>query len=101
MFLFSANFGAMDRLADDKSNTFRKCRIIAFAAPCAVAVLYALFIFSTELPIMAQVVSAVTTLLAMRAICIVAIGYGICLVKKRPKLFRCGAFAHFSCNKQN
>ena len=67
MFLFSANFGAMDRLADDKSNTFRKYRIIAFAAPCAVAVLYALFIFSTELPIMAQVVSAVTTVLAMHA----------------------------------
>lgn len=29
----------------------------------------------------------------MHAICTVAIGYGICLVKKRPKLFRCGTFA--------
>ena len=67
MFLFSANFGAMDRIADDKSKAFRKYRIIALAAPCAVAVLYALFIFSTELPIMAQVVSAVTTVLAMHA----------------------------------
>ena len=65
MFLFSANFGAMDRLADDRSKAFRKYRITAFAAPCAVAVLYALFIFSTELPIMAQIVSAVTTVLAM------------------------------------
>ena len=29
----------------------------------------------------------------MHAICTVSIGYGICLVKKRPKLFRCGTFA--------
>ena len=29
----------------------------------------------------------------MHAICTVAVGYGICLVKKRPKLFRCGTFA--------
>ena len=29
----------------------------------------------------------------MHAICTVTIGYGICLTKKRPKLFRCGTFA--------
>ena len=29
----------------------------------------------------------------MHAICSVVVGYGICLVKKRPKLFRCGTFA--------
>ena len=29
----------------------------------------------------------------MHAICTVAVGYGICLVKKRPKLFHCGTFA--------
>jgi len=29
----------------------------------------------------------------MHAICTVAVGYGICLVKKRPKLFRSGTFA--------
>ena len=29
----------------------------------------------------------------MHAVCTVAVGYGICLVKKRPKLFRCGTFA--------
>ena len=67
MFLLSANFGAMDRIADDKSKALRKYRIISFAAPCAVAVLYALFIFSTELPLMAQIVSAVTTVVAMHA----------------------------------
>ena len=67
MFLFSANFGAMDRIADDKSKAFRKYRIIALVAPCAVAVLYALFIFGTELPLMAQIVSAVTAVLAMHA----------------------------------
>ena len=29
----------------------------------------------------------------MHAICTVAVGYGICLVKKKPKLFHCGIFA--------
>lgn len=29
----------------------------------------------------------------MHAVCTVAVGYGICLVKKRPKLFHCGTFA--------
>ena len=29
----------------------------------------------------------------MHAICTVAVGYGICLVKKKPKLFYCGIFA--------
>ena len=67
MFLFSANFGAMDRIADDKSKAFRKYRITAFAAPCVAAILYALFVFSTDLPIMAQIVSAVTAALAMHA----------------------------------
>ena len=67
MFLFSANFGAMDRIADDKSKALGKYRIIALAAPAAVAALYALFIFSTELPLMAQIVSAVTALIAMHA----------------------------------
>ena len=67
LFLFSANYGAMDRIADDKSKAFRKYRIIGLAAPCVVAVLYAFFIFSTELPVMAQIVSVVTVVLAMNA----------------------------------
>lgn len=29
----------------------------------------------------------------MHSVCTVAVGYGICLVKKRPKLFHCGTFA--------
>ena len=29
----------------------------------------------------------------MHAVCTVTLGYGICLVKKRPKLFHCGTFA--------
>ena len=29
----------------------------------------------------------------MHAVCTVSVGYGICLVKKRPKLFHCGTFA--------
>ena len=67
LFLFSANFGAMDSLADDRSKAFRKYRIIPFAAPAAAAVLYVLFLFGTSLPTYAQIVSAVITILVMHA----------------------------------
>lgn len=67
MFLFSVNFGAMDSLADDRSKTFRKYRIISFAAPVVAAGLYILFLFLTDLPIFARVVSAVITVFVMQA----------------------------------
>ena len=66
-FLFSANFGAMDSLADDRSRAFRKYRWIAFAAPAVVALLYVLLLFTTDLPIFAKVVAALVTLFAMQA----------------------------------
>ena len=40
LFFFSANFGQMDSIVDDGSPKFRKTRIIALAAPLAVAVIW-------------------------------------------------------------
>ena len=40
LFLFTANFGQMDGLLDDRTPAFKKCRYVAIAAPIAAALLY-------------------------------------------------------------
>ena len=40
LFLFSSNFGQMDSIVDDGSAQFRKTRLIALAAPAAVAAMW-------------------------------------------------------------
>ena len=40
LFLFTANFGQMDGLLDDRTHTFKKFRYLALLAPVAVALLY-------------------------------------------------------------
>ena len=40
LFLFTANFGQMDGLLDDRTPTFKKFRYLALLAPAAVALLY-------------------------------------------------------------
>ena len=67
LFLFSANFGAMDSLADDKSKRFLKYRLIALAAPVAALAWYILFILLTDLPRSVKVASALVTLFVMHA----------------------------------
>ena len=67
LFLFSANFGAMDSLADDKSKKFLKYRLIAISAPAAALILYILFILFTELPKSVKIASALVTLFVMAA----------------------------------
>ena len=67
MFLFSANYGAMDSLADDKSKAFLKYRLIALAAPVLAAAAYILFILGTGLSAVARIFSAVITVLVMHA----------------------------------
>lgn len=60
MFLFSANFGQMDSLVDDKTKTFRKTRIISFAAPLLILLIYLFFFMkvqSAELKIVYSVVT--------------------------------------------
>ena len=48
MFLFSANYGQMDRLVDDKSARFRKTRIISTISSIAITLLYVLFYITAE-----------------------------------------------------
>lgn len=67
LFLFSANFGTMDSLADDKSKKYIKYRIISFAAPVTALVLYILFILLTDLPESVKIASALVTLFVMHA----------------------------------
>ena len=57
LFLFAANFGAMDSLVDDGSKTLRKYRVIPLAAPLIfVAVYLALFIFADQ-PTLTRVIA--------------------------------------------
>ena len=67
LFLFSANFGAMDSLADDKSRSFIKYRLISLVAPVAALVLYILFVGLTDLPRSVKIASALVTVFVMQA----------------------------------
>ena len=67
MFLYSANYGAMDSLADDGTRKFLKYRLISIAAPVAALGLYVLFIFYTELPRSVKIASALVTIFVMHA----------------------------------
>ena len=67
LFLFSANFGAMDSLADDKTAKFKKYRIISFSAPVAALILYIFFIWFTDLPKSVKIASALVTVFVMLA----------------------------------
>lgn len=67
LFLFSANFGAMDSLADDKSRSLIKYRLISFVAPVAALVLYILFVGLTDLPRSVKIASALVTVFVMQA----------------------------------
>ena len=67
LFLFSANFGTMDSLADDKSGEFIKYRLIALVAPVAALVLYILFVGLTDLPRSVKIASALVTIFVMQA----------------------------------
>ena len=61
LFLFSANFGAMDSLADDGSKEFTKYRIIPLLAPIPATMIYVVFLLIPDFPILVKVVSAVIT----------------------------------------
>jgi len=67
MFFFSANFGAMDSLADDGSKQFLKYRLISLAAPVTLAVIYLAFILFGEASVLAKITGAVITVFAMQA----------------------------------
>ena len=67
VFLFSANFGAMDSLADDGSVTFKKYRLISLAAPVTALAMYVFLLFVAQLPVFAISVSAFITFFAAQA----------------------------------
>ena len=59
LFLFSANFGVMDSLADDGSKAFMKYRLIPLGAPVLVTGLYVGFILTGDFPAFQKVVAGV------------------------------------------
>ena len=67
IFLFSANFGLMDSLADDKSKEYLKYRIIPIAAPAVMAAVYAAVILFAQTPLLMKIVGGVITLAASGA----------------------------------
>lgn len=65
LFFFSANFGLMDSLADDRSNMYKKYRIIPIIAPLTAAALYVAFILFYDMLLFAKIMSGVLTLFVM------------------------------------
>ena len=59
LFLFSANFGVMDSLADDGSKAFMKYRLIPLAAPILITGLYAGLILPGDFLAFVKIVSGV------------------------------------------
>ena len=67
VFLFSANFGVMDSLADDGSPDFRKYRILPLALPAAEIALYVIFFLLGEFSVLVKVTAGATTFFAAGA----------------------------------
>ena len=67
LFLFSANFGAMDSLADDRSKGLLKYRLIALVAPAAALVWYIVFVLINDLPKSVKIASAAVAFFVMEA----------------------------------
>ncbi len=65
LFFFSANFGLMDSLADDRSAIYRKYRIISIIAPLTAAALYIAFILFYDMPLFAKIMSGALTIFVM------------------------------------
>ena len=58
LFLFTANAGIMNGLADDGSKAFLKYRLIAFLAPLGIALVYLLIAFS-NIPVSAKIIHGI------------------------------------------
>lgn len=59
LFLFAANFGAMDSLVDDGSKALRKYRLIPLAAPAIVLADYLVLFYFTEQPTLTKVIAGI------------------------------------------
>ena len=67
MFFFSANYGTVDSLVDDRSKGFRKYRLIALAAPVAAILMYAGLFLLSDVSDMWRILGAVLTAFVMAA----------------------------------
>ena len=66
VFFFSANFGLMDSLADDRSKKYLKYRIIPLVAPALVIALYLIFIAFADMPKLLKITGAVVAFFAIQ-----------------------------------
>ena len=64
VFLFSANYGVMDSLADDGSKKYLKYRLIALILPVAEIVLYVVFFLFGRFTVLIKVAAGAVTLFA-------------------------------------
>ena len=67
LFIFSANFGLMDRIADDGSKRFLKYRLIPLAAPAVSLAFYIIFVFFADVSRFAKIAGAIITVFVMLA----------------------------------
>ncbi len=67
MFFFSANFGTVDSLVDDRSKELKKYRLIALAAPVAAVLMYAGLFLLSDVSGMQKILGAVLTAFVMAA----------------------------------
>lgn len=66
LFLFTANYGEMDSLCDDKTPRLKKYRLLSFFAPAAVALFYVPLIFS-DISVELKISYALITVIVMLA----------------------------------
>ena len=62
MFFYSANFGTVDSLADDRTKEFRKYRLIALIAPAAAIALYVVLFLVGDVSLLWKISGTVLTL---------------------------------------
>ena len=67
MFFFSANYGTVDSLLDDRSKEFTKYRLIALAAPVAAILMYVGLFLLSEVSDLWKIMGAVLTVFVMVA----------------------------------
>ena len=67
MFFFSANYGTVDTLLDDRTKAFTKYILIAFTAPAAAIVMYALLFLLGDSSLLWIILGAVLTVFALPA----------------------------------
>jgi hypothetical protein len=67
LFLFSANYGVMDSLADDRDKKYTKYRVIPLIAPLTVIAIYVYFFMLTGYPLLVKAVSGVITVVTAAA----------------------------------